>query len=128
MYKRKEKSTVFLIGSVGYGILEILWRGYTHWSMLLTGGVCFRFLYRLNCKTKIKNKFAKAALSAGIITTIEFVSGCIFNKLFKLKVWDYSMYRGNLLGQICPLYCALWFFLSFPVNYLCNLIKTKILS
>ncbi len=29
-------------------MVEILWRGYTHWTMTLTGGVCFLVLYGLH--------------------------------------------------------------------------------
>ena len=46
MFKSNKKG-IFLIGGLGYGLLEILWRGRTHWSMLLTGGVCFIALYKL---------------------------------------------------------------------------------
>ena len=32
---------LFLIGSFGYGSLELLWRGFTHWTMALTGGLAY---------------------------------------------------------------------------------------
>ena len=35
-----EYGGVFTAGGLGYGGLELLWRGRTHWSMLLCGGVC----------------------------------------------------------------------------------------
>ena len=35
-----EYGCVFAAGGLGYGGLELLWRGRTHWSMLLCGGVC----------------------------------------------------------------------------------------
>ena len=35
---------VFVMGGLGYGAIEILWRGATHWSMLLTGGICLLIL------------------------------------------------------------------------------------
>ena len=34
------KSVVmFLFGGFGYGLIEVLWRGRTHWSMVLCGGI-----------------------------------------------------------------------------------------
>ena len=39
MYTFRELGIVFLIGGISYGIMEILFRGYTHWSMLVTGGI-----------------------------------------------------------------------------------------
>ena len=38
---------VFLIGSFGYMGLELLWRGHTHWTMGLAGGICVTLLYTL---------------------------------------------------------------------------------
>ena len=36
---------VFALGSILYGLTEILWRGWTHWTMLLCGGICFTLMY-----------------------------------------------------------------------------------
>ena len=40
-----EYGCVFAAGGLGYGGLELLWRGRTHWSMLLCGGVCAVLIY-----------------------------------------------------------------------------------
>ena len=32
---------LFLVGGLIYFWLEVLWRGYSHWSMFLLGGLCF---------------------------------------------------------------------------------------
>ncbi len=125
MTKQRERVLIFSIGSLGYGLLEILWRGYTHWSMLLTGGACFLSIYHLNPKMKGINLTKKCFLFSGLITVYEFISGCFFNKILKLKVWDYSKHKGNILGQVCPLYSLLWFFLSFPLVYLCKFLKSN---
>ncbi len=106
---------LFWIGALGYGLIEILWRGYTHISMLLAGGICL-------CKMKgLINRFRRRPLwrlalkSAVMITKVEFLFGVIFNKILKRGVWDYSDRRGNIAGQVCPLYSVLWFLLSLPV-------------
>ena len=36
------------IGSIIYMSLEILWRGYTHWTMGVLGGICFICLGLIN--------------------------------------------------------------------------------
>lgn len=41
MEKFKEYAAVCTVGSVGYSAIEVLWRGFTHWTMALTGGVGF---------------------------------------------------------------------------------------
>ena len=43
-----EKSALFCLGALGYGCIELAWRGRTHWTMLLAGGVCMLALWALN--------------------------------------------------------------------------------
>ena len=43
--KKREVLTVYAIGSIGYRMIEVLWRGRTHWTMGICGGVCFLFIY-----------------------------------------------------------------------------------
>ena len=30
-----------MFGAISYSLLEIIWRGFTHWSMFVLGGLCF---------------------------------------------------------------------------------------
>ena len=39
------------------------------------------------------------------------------------QVWDYSSQPGNVLGQVCPLFCFLWLMLSLPVLLLCGWLR-----
>lgn len=103
---------IFLTGALGYGSLEILFRGYTHWTMMLTGGACLLTLSILNREYKQTPLLLKAAGGAIIITIYEFAVGLIVNLWYGWHVWDYSLLPGNILGQICPLFTMLWFFLS----------------
>ena len=113
MKKQKCSLTIFSIGAIGYGIIEILWRGRTHWSMLLAGGVSSLGIAKISKALKSSRLFTKAIASCAFITTIEFIFGVIFNKLLKRKVWDYSDMPLNLCGQICALYSLFWLILSF---------------
>ena len=38
---------LFLFGGTGYAMLELLWRGFTHWSMFVLGGVCYLLVGRV---------------------------------------------------------------------------------
>lgn len=109
--------------SFGYSITEILWRGFTHWSMAITGGVCFLCLYILNTKFSQWRLWKKCLLGCAVITAIEFTVGCIVNIMMHLDVWNYSQRLFNILGQICPLFTLLWFFLCIPVFALCKYLK-----
>lgn len=119
----KRNGSLFVFGGVCYGIIEIMWRGKTHWSMLITGGACFTVLYGLFGRLEKFSLAVKCVLGSAVITSFEFVSGCIFNKLLKLKVWDYSDRPFNIKGQICPLYSFLWALLCAPVSSVCKAIK-----
>lgn len=103
---------LFSIGAVGYGLIEILWRGYTHWSMLGAGGICFVAFGRISEKFKKAGLFIKSLIGSGFVTGIEFLFGVIFNIILKKNVWDYSKMPMNLGGQICMPYSCLWVLLS----------------
>ena len=107
----------FLLGGVGYGLLELIWRGRTHFSMVLTGGVCLVAICAVNEKMRGKNIFLRSLVCASAITAAEFAVGMLVNRLLCLDVWDYGGMPGNVLGQICPLYSFLWFLLCVPICF-----------
>ena len=72
------KIIMFLIGSFGYGLIEILWRGRTHFSMLLAGGICFCGFAYLGQKLKNASLFIKALAGSGFVTFIELIFGIFF--------------------------------------------------
>ena len=117
MKKCVEFLSVFLLGAFGYGGLELLWRGRTHWTMLLLGGICFLLIYLID--TRMYGRcWQKWLDSAAVITTLEFLCGCLVNLRLGWAVWDYSAEPGNLLGQICPLFFLLWLLLSIPCSWI----------
>ena len=111
----KEYGAVCAIGSVGYSALEVLWRGFTHWTMAVAGGVGYLLLYKNDLRMRGQTLVRRCAAGCALLTAVEFVSGCLVNLVGRKKVWDYSHLPGNLLGQVCPLYTALWFLLCVPV-------------
>ncbi len=110
---RTEHLFTFAIGGLGYGLLELAWRGHTHWSMLLCGGLALLML-RYFSGTRLPF-LAQCAAGALGITALELAAGLLLNRALGLAVWDYSGIWGNLWGQVCPLYSALWFVLCIPV-------------
>ncbi len=118
MYSFRELGTVFIIGGIGYGIIEILFRGYTHWSMIITGGICFFIFYIINFKLRNDNIIMRCFLSAIIITTLEFIVGYVVNIGLKWNVWDYSNMPYNIKGQICLGFSGIWLLLGIPMTIL----------
>lgn len=114
---------LFLLGGVFYALIEVAWRGYTHWSMLVLGGTVFLTLYKLFNKLDNYSLLEKCVIGAVIITMLEFITGCIVNLYFDMGVWNYSRMPFNLLGQVCILYSTMWGFLCIPINYLSGKIR-----
>jgi uncharacterized membrane protein len=99
-------------GSLYYGI-ELLYRGFSHWSMFILGGICFLFYGFLGEETQWHCPVWKQLLACMIfITSCEFISGIILNKWLHLGVWDYSSEPFNLLGQVCLPYALIFGVLS----------------
>lgn len=48
---------------------------------------------------------------------LEFIAGLIFVKGFKVRLWDYSNLRGNILGIICPQFSLIWLFVDVVYYY-----------
>lgn len=104
---------LFSFGGIIYVIIELLWRGYSHWSMFILGGLCFLLLGFLNEKnTREIPLIVQMIFGAFIITSLEFIAGCILNLWLNLNVWDYYDLPFNILGQVCLPYMFLWFLLS----------------
>lgn len=122
--KLAQYTFAFLMGYFIYSLIEIINRGYTHWTMSLTGGLVLALLYAVNSRramTLIRSCFAGAV----IITTLEFAVGVFDNLIMRWNVWDYSDMPMNLLGQICLPFSAIWFILCIPAYFLCGFIRQR---
>ena len=115
--------STFGIGGLGYNLVEILWRGRSHWTMTLTGGVCLCILYGIRTAWPRGRLLSRSLLSACAITAVEFAVGCVVNLWLCMDVWNYSAMPFNLLGQICLTYSFLWFLISIPCDLLCGKMK-----
>ncbi len=105
--------TLFAFGGLVYVIIEILFRGYSHWSMYLLGGICFLALGYINRFLSWETPLPLQMLIGGvIITVLELITGLIVNVHFGWDVWDYSAIPFNLYGQICLRSSIGWCFLS----------------
>lgn len=108
-WKVDKYAALLATGGLLYIILELAWRGRSHWTMFLLGGICFVALGLINEVLPWDMPLWKQILTgACIVVALEFLTGCIVNLWLGWGVWDYSGLPGNILGQICPQYCLLW--------------------
>ena len=113
----------FLLGGFGYVGLELLWRGRSHYSMFLAGGICFLLLGKLNRVQPRLSMPLRCLVGAGIITAVELAAGLLFNRQY--QVWDYRNLYGNFLGQICLPFSLLWIPVSFGAFLLHRAIERR---
>ncbi len=107
-----KQSVLFYLGGCAYMGLELLWRGRSHGSMFVAGGTCFLLIGHLNHVRPRLPLPLRAVTGAGIVTMVELAIGLLCNRNY--EVWDYREQAGNFLGQICPMFTALW----IPVSLL----------
>lgn len=120
---------LWLIGGCIYYSVEIIWRGYSHWTMFILGGLCFVLIGAINeFYTWDMSLISQVFVSALIITFLELITGLIFNIGLGWGIWDYSRVPYNFYGQICLLYTNLWFFLSIPGILLDDYIRYQIME
>lgn len=115
--------TRFALGGTSYYALELVFRGYSHWSMAICGGICLDAIYHINRKWKQKPLLLRAAAGSALITAVELLCGCLVNLTFHLGVWDYSHMPLNFLGQICLPFSLLWMGLCIPICAVCSYLE-----
>lgn len=121
---------LFFIGSVLGWVLELLFRRFISaanperkwinpgfcvgpYIPLYGSGLCILFLlaslgdaYSFG-GTAIGRAFLFLGMAVSM-TAIEYIAGILLLKCFKLRLWDYSMMRGNIQGLICPTFSLIW--------------------
>ena len=115
---------LFYTGGTVYLSLELLYRGRSHGSMFLAGGLCFLLIGHMN---RVEPKLPlplRALVGALIVTAVELGTGMVFNRQY--QVWDYRDQPGNFMGQICPLFSALWVPLSLMALVLFGYLDKRI--
>ena len=107
-----------------YGF-EMVFRGFSHWTMFVLGGICMVFFTVQGQMVHWEDPLWMQILRCIIfVTAMEFITGIIVNKWLHLAVWDYSNQPFQLFGQICLPFmvifsglCALGIFLGGYLSY-----------
>lgn len=103
----------FLLGGAIYYCIEIAFRGHSHPSMFVLGGLCYILIGCINEYFPWNMPIEIQAILGGVIITIlEFITGYIVNIKLGLGVWDYSNLKYNFMGQICLPFSFIWMGIS----------------
>lgn len=96
-----------------YVLCELVFRGRSHWTMFIVGGLCFWLIGLINEVIPWEMPiWQQCIIGAIIITAVEFAAGCVINIWLGWQVWDYSGLPFNILGQICLPFTVLWSLLA----------------
>lgn len=108
-------SIIFIISGLIYILLELLWRGRSHWTMFICAGLCGLVIANVNNNLlSFETDFRiQVVVSALCCTGFEFLFGLIFNGNF--TIWDYRGIWGTIhwLGdQVNILFFGVWLLIS----------------
>ena len=96
--------TLFSVGAICYGFMEILNRGYSHITMGVLGGASMLVIHIMNGERRQGvSLLSVLAVSAAFITAIEFLAGEYLNRYLGMGIWSYEEVPLNFDGQICHL-------------------------
>ena len=124
--KIKKYEFLFFVGATIYVVIEKLYRGYSHWTMFLLGGICFIALGLINEVIPWDMPLLLQMFIGGIIITVlELITGCVVNIWLGWNVWDYSELPFNLWGQISLFSSIVWIGLSLVGIVLDDFIRWK---
>ena len=137
-------STLFVIGSLLGWLIELFFRRFVSqkkWMNpgFLTGpylpiyGFGVTVLYGvsnipLGIESQVWDIVVRVVIIGFGMTFIEFIAGLIFIKGFKIKLWDYSNRKGNVMGIICPSFSLIWLAVGSLYYFLLNPILVQGIS
>ena len=114
-----EYGILWILGGTLYYGIEILYRGYSHWTMFVLGGICMMFFAFQGFGDALWKQVLRSII---FVTSCEFITGMIVNKYLGWNVWDYSKMPLDIMGQICLPFTLLFAILCTAGIWLTNMI------
>ncbi len=129
-------STLFVIGSLLGWVIELFFRRFVSQKKwvnpgFLMGpylpiygfGVLLLYIvsnFSMRTTEPVLDIIIRVLIIGVSMTLIEFIAGLIFIKGFKVKLWDYSNRKGNIMGIICPSFSLIWLVVGSLYYFLLN--------
>lgn len=109
---------LWFFGGTMYFLLEVIFKSVTghperiSWTMLVVAILLTIPVERAGEQLPwAVPLWLQALVCAALVTAVELAAGCVINLWLGWDVWDYTAMPGNILGQICPQYSAIWWVL-----------------
>lgn len=106
---------IFWVMGPIYYLLEVLYDGSSHWTMLVVAGICGVFGDLLNEYRPDMSILKQCVLITLVILVFEYFTGYILNIRLGMDIWNYRELPLNLNGQICLYFGLVWFFIFSPL-------------
>lgn len=104
-------------------IIEVVYRsakqkkfinaGFLHGTFIPIYGFGAAFVIILEYFLDPYNVVVRLIVYGIVLTLVEYLVGYLFEKIFKLKLWDYSENAFNIQGRICLLFSIFWTMIAF---------------
>ena len=113
MKKMSEYLFLWAVGGCLYYTFEIVFRGFSHWTMFVLGGLCLVFCTAQGRAGKWRDPLGIQIIRCMIfVTSCEFITGIIVNKWLNLNVWalwtDLSAFHGFVRISLYDRYLFGW--------------------
>lgn len=96
-------------GGSAYVTMEVFARARSHWTMFVLAAIVFIAVGLFNELFHWETSLVwQVLIGVAMATLAELLTGLVVNVWLGWGVWDYSQMPGNLWGQICPQFTALW--------------------
>lgn len=120
---------IYTFSGLTYYLVEIVYRGYSHWTMFVCAGICGLGLamvndggYRFETDYRIQ-----VTTGAALCTFLEFIVGKLFNSNY--DIWDYRGMFGTLKifdDQVNLLFVGVWIIITAIAIPMLDLIQWQL--
>lgn len=120
---------IYTFSGLTYYLVEIVYRGYSHWTMFVCAGICGLGLamvndggYRFETDYRIQ-----VTTGAALCTFLEFIVGKLFNSNY--DIWDYRGMFGTLKifdNQVNLLFVGVWIIITAIAIPMLDLIQWQL--
>jgi len=113
----------FLIGLLIGAILEFVYRSIEHKKIVLPKYIDYQMYGLIGALLVVVYYLSisiiyKFVLMFALPTIVEFLTGYLYFKIKRKRLWDYRKERYNFKGTICLLFSIVWFFITLVYYYL----------